>query len=127
MAIRYEFQAELFGLTAAQRQDAIAQIASAAASHRVDMTGEFINREQNAHGDMEYVCQASFTARGSIDNFFDSVVAWAKPRATDTAADPPRHSYVRLTQVDDGPAWQISRRYVESPDWVEQDTTEPIP
>lgn len=126
MAIRYEFQTELFGLTADQRQDAIAQIAAAAASHRVDMTGEFLNREQDSHGVIEYFCQASFTARGSIDSFFDSVVAWAKPIATDTDVPFLRHSYVRLTQVDDGPAWQISRRYVESPDWVEQDTTEPL-
>lgn len=120
---RYELQAELFGLTTNQRNQAINFVDNAVQGERVNVIGDYVNRVQTVHGNVEVVVEISFTAKASGDRIFDTCRSWAATRADDTPEG--QHSYIWLKQVDDVTG-QIDTRYAESPGWVEQDSTDPL-
>jgi hypothetical protein len=125
---RFEFQAELFGLTQAQRDATIAFVSNALQGHATRLDNPPVVREQVAHQNpppiiMEVVIQVSFVAKTDGDALFDTVVSRAQSiGATDAPAPWDNHSYVRMTEVDDV-ARTITRRYAQSTGWVESTTT----
>lgn len=122
--IRYALQAELFGLSAAQRTNGANQVNAAIANETIVPTEPaIIDPNKTIRGDVMLFVEANFTTRAGADRIFDTARDWAATRAGDAASG--RHSYVRLRVVDDV-ARTIVERYAESPGWVASVTTLPL-
>lgn len=123
MAVRYALQAELGGLTLAQRNNGAAAVQNALDSDAVTVTEvPNVQASKVVHGDTELFVDANFTVRASIDRVFLAAFNWASTRAETMPSG--RRSYVRLRAVD--PAAQtITERYAESPGWVDTETELP--
>lgn len=117
MSVRYALQAELGGLTPAQRQNGATQVQTALTNDAVTVTeAPNVQPDKVVHGDTELFVDANFTIRASTDRVFNAAYNWASTRATDMPSG--RHSYVRVRVVDDV-ARTITQRYAESPGWVD--------
>jgi hypothetical protein len=117
MSVRYALQAELGGLTPAQRASGAAQVQAALDNDAVTITeAPNVQPDKVVHGDTELFIDANFTIRASTDRVFLAAYNWAKTRATDMPSG--RHSYVRVRVVDDV-ARTITQRSAESPAWVD--------
>lgn len=121
--VRYALQAELGGLTPAQRNNGATQFQAALDNDAVTII-ETPNVQPNktVRGEVELFIDANFSVRASIDRVFATAYNWARTRATDFPSG--RHSYVRLRAVDDQ-ARTITERYAESPGWVDTETEIP--
>lgn len=119
MAVRYTLQAELFGLTPAQRTQAVNTVTAAITGEQVNVSGSWVAREQTMRGTMMVIVEVNeFTARAAGDRIFDACVSWARTRATGA-------SYVWIKEVDDI-AGTIQTRRAAAPGWTDENTTEPL-
>jgi hypothetical protein len=124
MMKRFEFQAELFGLSAAQRAATITFINNQLSGKNIRVDSVPVVREQVAHQNpppiiIELVIEVSFGARADGDAIFDAAVSRAQSLgATNAPAPWGEPSYVRLKEVDDA-ARIITTRVAESPGWAE--------
>lgn len=123
-AVRYAFQAELFGLTPAQRTNGATQLQAALDNDAINVT-EAPNIDPNKviRGETMLFADANFTTDASIRRVLTSAYNWASTRASESPSG--RHSYVRLRAVDDV-ARTITERYAESPAWTVVETTVPM-
>jgi hypothetical protein len=119
--IRYELQAELYGLSAGQRSTAQNFVNNALANETI--VGDAVVRDQTVHGSIATIVEASFTSRASGDRILNTVLGWASTRASD--APDGRHSYVWFKEVDDQTR-EITVKKAESPAWVVEETIESL-
>jgi hypothetical protein len=119
---RFALQAELYGLTPAQRTQGAAAVNSAFDSGKV--VGDVVvdPNKTSRHGLLLFV-EANFDSRAEGDRIFAVCRDWASTRSTDAADG--FHSYVRLREVQEAQG-QVLQRLAESPGWVQADTTEPL-
>jgi hypothetical protein len=114
---RYALQAELYGLTQAQRTSGATAVNNAFDSGK--LVGEkIVDDNKTIHGQVCLFVEANFDSRAEGDRIFGVARSWASTRSTDAADG--RHSYVRLREVDEANGL-IHTRYAESPGWVAQD------
>lgn len=123
-AVRHALQAELYGLTAAQRTNGAAQINAALDSEAVeDVEGRMVIASKTTrHGTCLFV-EVNFSTDGAGQRIFNTARNWASTRSEDAAGG--FHSYVRVRSVDDV-ARTITQRYAESPGWVADVTVEDL-
>lgn len=122
--IHHAFQAELYGLTPAQRTSGAAAVNSALDSEQVqDVTSRTVDANRTIRGQTMLFVECDFTARAAGDRIFAVARNWASTRAADAANG--AHSYVRLRSVDDV-ARTIVMQLAESPGWVEIETEESL-
>lgn len=124
MATRHAFQAELYGLTQAQRNNGAAAVNAALDSEQVsEVTERTVDANRTLRGQVMLFVEATFTTEGAGTRIFTTARNWASTRSED--APNGTHSYVRLRSVDFD-AREVAVRYAESPGWVASTTTEPL-
>jgi hypothetical protein len=123
--VRHAFQAELYGLSSAQRTTGATQVNNALNSEAVsEITARQVDPQKVLRGLTMLFVEADFTTAGAGGRIFTTARTWASTRAADATNNRGTlvHSYVRLTTVDDVER-TITVRYAESPGWVTSETT----
>jgi hypothetical protein len=123
MAIRHAFQAELYGLTPAQRNATITQITNFLAGRAVVEASSV--REQTSHGDIEVLVEATFSLKSDGDAVFDQAETRAQNVGAGVGTNSGLPSYVRMRSVDDV-ARTVTMRLSQAPGWVESTTVESL-
>lgn len=122
MAVRHAFQAELYGLTPAQRASGATAVNSALDGENVsEVSNRTVNPDYVKRGSTLLFVEVDFSTQGAGTRVFDTAFAWAASRAVD--APNGEHSYVRVRSVGaaDG---SIEQRVAQSPGWVTETTHE---
>lgn len=128
-ATRYSLQSEGYGLTQNQRNNGASTINAAIQSGDLVPTAPTRVDPNASYKGVAFLLVElnEFTSEASGTRIFNAARSWLSTRATDGAgAAAGRHSYVRLTVVDDV---ALTRRELraESPGWATTDTgTQPL-
>jgi hypothetical protein len=124
MAVRHAFQAELYGLTPAQRANGATAVNNTLDGENVsEVSNRTVDPDRIKRGQALLFVEVDFSTQGPGDRLFTTARDWAATRAS-TAPDGSK-SYVRMRSVDDV-ARTITQRLTESPDWTDVTTVEQL-
>lgn len=121
--VRHAFQAELYGLTATQRNQTVTQVNNALSGRQVVESSTVAIRTRR--GDTYVLIECTFATQGDGDAIFDVARTRAQAVNAGTGALSLAPSYVRMRSVDDVER-TITTRYAETPGWVESTVVDPL-
>lgn len=123
MAIRHAFQAELYGLTAAQRNATVTQVTNFLDGRAVVESSTVL--VQSRRGDQFVLVEATFETKGDGDALFDTARTRAINVGATVGVNSGQASYVRMSSVDFD-ARTITTRFSQAPGWEDSTTVDPL-